>query len=277
MKKLLLSFIVFPYLLISQSNQTVDTLEISQVEIKNELVYKIGAEEPFTGFVIISYGIGLRGKFVGEVQTYTNGKLVIYTRWDSFEDHQLEETYALQGADWVQISWTNYYSDGQKLSHHDYENDKTSYWYEDGSIKEEIGEDNYIPYHKFWDQNGNEIIPVKSKPKNSAPLYKTMQDRINNLGAIVYFLLFIATIGLMIFKLQKAENPSVLKIVFVTLFSLLALIITLSLNNDIKGMSYERYGLWGTLFGSLYSIIYVIPFSFQTIAILIVLVGIRKK
>lgn len=277
MKILKLIFLILPYLLMGQVNQTMDTLEKNQTEIKGKLLYKIGSEEPFTGVVIYSYGIGLRGKFVGEVQTYTNGKEVIYARWDSFKDHQLEETYALQGVEWVQISSTNYSSTGQKLSHYDYENDIETHWYEDGSIKEEMGEVNNIPYHKFWDRNGNEIIPISSKPKNSAPLYKTIQGRINNFGFIGYFLLLVTTIGILIFKLQNAERPPVIKIVFIIVFSLLALIITLRLNNEIKYMSYNRYGLWGTVFGSLSSVLYVIPFSFQTIAILIVLVGIRKK
>jgi hypothetical protein len=273
MKNLILILLILPCLLLGQVNQTIDTLDGNQIDSNRRLFYKIGSDEPFTGVVIYKFSDGS----LRSICNITNGECTQITRWDSIDNNKIEETKILQGSMWVSIRQTVYNSAGQKIQYSDYENNITTYWYENGNIKEEIGKVNNEPYHRFWDQNGDEIQPISSKPKDDAPLYETIQGRINNYSVIGYFLLLVITIGILIFKLQNAEKLPVLKITLIIVFSVLAMIITIGLNHKIKTMSYDRYGLWGTVFGSLSSVLYILPYLLQIIALLIVIAGIRKS
>lgn len=167
MKKLTLIFITLPFLLLGQSSQTIDTLENKEFEIKGELLYKIGSDEPFTGIVIHTFNDG----FNGEVWNYTNGKQGLrYTYWEFIDDKKIEITYTLKGNTWKEISQTNYNNNGQKLFHADYENDTRTSWYEDGNIKEEKGISNNETYRKIWDHNGDEILLGSTTPRDSVDI-----------------------------------------------------------------------------------------------------------
>lgn len=52
MKKRLLTLLFFPYVLISQTNQVLDTISLNEVEwIDYYTAHKKGSNEPFTGVV----------------------------------------------------------------------------------------------------------------------------------------------------------------------------------------------------------------------------------
>ena len=167
MKQLLLLILVTPFLLNGQSIQTVDTLEVNQMEYRGKLGYKIGTDIPFTGILIIRYSNGNKM----EEESYAKGKTIGKTGWAYLDGLTMISKYVLNQNTWEVISQTNYNSNGQKLMHIDYKNGKETNWYEDGKIKEEESYGNNTErYRKIWDHNGDEIIAGITKPKDTVDI-----------------------------------------------------------------------------------------------------------
>ena len=282
MKYLILILLALPSHLFGQVNKYSDTLETEQTEIKGKLLYEIGSDVPFTGVNLSTVSHGFAGYFT----YYTDGikDTSRVTQWDLLTNKEGQVTgkliayKTLKGNTWETTGQTKYNSVGLKLSHYDYENNVETFYYENGHIKEEIGKGLNNTYHKFWDRDGNEIHPTISEAKDSAPLYKTLQVRISHYAVMGYFLILITTIVIIIFKLNNVEKLPKIKIVSIVLLSLVALIITFSISNYINNnLSYERAGIWGTAFGSLYSVMYTFPYLIQIIALGIGALGISKN
>jgi len=282
MKYLMLILLALPTHLLGQVNQYSDTLETEQTEIKGKLLYKIGSDVPFTGVNLSTVSHG----FAGYITYYNDGikDTSRVTEWDLLTNKEGQVTgklvayKTLKGNAWETTGQTEYNSVGKKLSHYDYENNIKTYYYENGNIKEEIGHGINNSYHRFWDIDGNEIIPTISEAKDSDPLHETLHINISNYAFKGYFLLLIATIGIILFKLKNVEKPPQIKIVIVIVLSLVALIITFSISNYINNnLSYERAGIWGTAFGSLYSVMFIFPYLIQIIALGIGAFGISKN
>ena len=280
MKYLILILLALPSCLLGQVNQYSDTLETDQTEIKGKLLYEIGSDVPFTGVKLSTVSHGYAGYF----SYYTDGikDTSRVTEWNLLTDNQSQVTgklvayKTLKGNIWETTGQSEYNSVGRKLSHYDYENNIKTYYYENGNIKEEIGYGKNS-YHRFWDMDGNEIIPTISEAKDSAPLHETVQIHISNYALKGYFLLLITTIGMMLFKLKNVEKLPQIKIVIVSVLSIVALVLAFSINNYINNnMTYEQAGIWGTTFGSLYSVMYIFPYLFQIIALGIGAIGISK-
>ncbi len=282
MKYLIIILLALPTQLLGQVDQYSDTLETEQTEIKGKLLYKIGSDVPFTGVNLSTVSHGLAGYI-----TYYNDGIKDTSRvteWDLLTNKEGQVTgklvayKTLIGNRWETTGQTKYNSVGQKISHYDYENNIKTYYYENGNIKEEIGYGVNNSYHRFWDMDGNEIIPTISEAKDKDQLHKTLQIKISNYAFKGYFLLLIITIGIILFKLKNVENLPQIKIVIVSVLSLVALIIAFSISNYINSnLSYERAGIWGTAFGSLYSVMYTFPYLIQIIALGIGALGISKN
>ena len=282
MKYLILILLALPTHLLGQVNQYSDTLETEQTEIKGKLLYKIGSDVPFTGVELFTASHGFSGYF----KYYNDGikDASRLTEWDLLTNNEAQVTgklvayMTLEGGRWETTGQTEYNSVGQKLSHYDYENNIKTYYYENGNIKEEIGHGSNNSYHRFWDMDGNEIIPTISEAKDTDPLHETLHINISNYAFKGYFLLLITTIGIILFSFKNAEKLPQIKIVIASVLSLVAFIITFSISYYINNnLSYERAGIWGTAFGSLYSVMYIFPYLIQIIALVIGALAISKN
>ena len=110
MKIQLLIILLFPLLLIGQSNQVIDTLSTDMLQRRNGLLYKIDKDEPFTGIHADKWSNGQKKS----VHHIANGKEYgISLAWN--EDGQITEQVDILNA--RRKSWR--YEDNQKIEYND--------------------------------------------------------------------------------------------------------------------------------------------------------------
>jgi len=141
MKIELLILLLFPFLLIGQSNQAIDSLSTDDLQYKNGLLYKINTDEPFTGIHTDKWSNGQKkyihhfadGKEYGMAVAWNEkGQItekvdILNARRKSwrYEDNQkieYNDTLLWRGniGQWKTKSQTNYDINGKKLKPMDY-------------------------------------------------------------------------------------------------------------------------------------------------------------
>lgn len=173
MNRLLLLFIIIPYLLYGQKKQALDTISFDKVEwIDHYTAHKKGFEEPFTGVLAfageLDYRKGISWRLIDNsyfsAANFVNGKFNgTYTIWYEKGGQKKSEISLLNNqraeilldgpsTEWyengqIKSKGENYYGDihGINLS-----------WYEDGQMqsKRTFERGNPIGLHTAWHQNG---------------------------------------------------------------------------------------------------------------------------
>lgn len=136
MKKLTLILLIFPYLLMSQSNQAIDTLSTAELQRRNGLLYKIDTDEPFTGIHADKWPNGQKksahhiadGKEYGTSLTWNENSQITEQvdilnarrkSWRYVDNQKIEynDTLIWSGmyGQWKTISQTNYDTNGDKI------------------------------------------------------------------------------------------------------------------------------------------------------------------
>lgn len=136
MKKLTLILLIFPYFLMSQSKQVIDSLSTDELQRRNGLLYKIDTDEPFTGIHANKwsngqmksvhhiadgkeYGISLAWNENGQITEQVDILNARRKSW-RYEDNQkieYNDTLLWNGTygQWKTISQTNYDTNGEKI------------------------------------------------------------------------------------------------------------------------------------------------------------------
>ena len=173
MKKLVLTFLIFPYLLIGQSNPVLDTIHFDDVEWKDYYTaHKKGSDEPFTGVVTFSgeldYSKGiswrLRDNTYYAAANFVLGKFEgPYTLWYEKGGQKKSETSLLnqQRAE-IQLDgpYSEWYENGQVKSQGFYYDDDIHglnvTWYENGQMatKGTFERGDPVGIHTAWHENG---------------------------------------------------------------------------------------------------------------------------
>ncbi len=158
MKKNLLFLLLIPAILIGQSRQTMDTLDVVEIEWQDNIAHKKGDINPFTGIVTIPGVLNYpRDSKIGWHKTnnkhFSTVTLVsgifdgTYSRWSKKNGKKVSE-FTITGH-WTKIiingPYTLWHENGQMAGNGIYKNgkrnDKRTTWYKNGQTR---SEQNYI-------------------------------------------------------------------------------------------------------------------------------------